>query len=928
MTYRLEYLGAHEFEHLVQALLLRVYGPTVQVFGAGADSGRDAVFEGRAVPVDGAHPHAEPWDGYHVFQVKFREQLQSTAANKTWLLAQIGRELDKWADPSRGRRGPKPEYIVFVTNVGLGGAVDGGMDQATQKIQSAAADHEWPLKDCAIWDRAKIERLLDGFASVRQQFNALITPGDVLATINLGRMTGLGALVEDIRPALEEHARTELITRGQINLGEAGQVANQKLDLAQVAVDLPARYPDNPDPLAPSFPALAHIVEAGERVLRPSVLAGAPLQPHFLVMGGPGQGKTTLGRLLAQLYRATMLAEREGMSQPVQTAASDTLDRAAEIGIPRPCARRWPVRVDLAEYADLAGGGADLPLLRYIAERITSCTGETFHARDMRAWLKAWPWLLVLDGYDEVAAKPARETVAAAVSQLLEQAHTEDADLLVVATTRPQGYSDELPTSFRKLLLAPLSADQAVDYASRLTELRMGDDADKPAVLQRIADAAANELTRRLMRTPLQVMIMSLLLERRPKPPQDRAALFADYYDVIYDREVQKQNYLATVLAERRADVDAIHHATGLRLQVASESAGEAEALLSSQDFETIIRDRLTEQGHEGAALERLAGDLLRAAHDRLVLVTAKGKDQVGFELRSIQEFMAARALVDGLDDKVVERLRVIATSAHWRNTWLLAVGAVYRSRPRLFDPVLHMMRELDASDTFSLIVETAPLLAIDILDDGMASKSPKHLRLLVDLSLQLLNGPNLGAGRLGDVLAEVGDDEAVRPKVIAALQRAWDGSPSAHEAAAIVLERLTGPDQQGVLPARARQMRATKPATAPPVGPGTADATVRLSEALPADARNWPLTSVEGRFVEEMRRVKTVVGPRGEFVLPGGITPRQAATDVLMDDDALSRVAEAIDAIEFYNWSARTAIVAFLWRARERVPVADRLAP
>ena len=420
---------------------------------------------------------------------------------------------------------------------------------------------------------------------------------------------------------------------------------------------------------------------------------------------------------------------------------------------------------------------------------------------------------------------------------------------------------------------------------------------------------------------------MSLLLERRAKPPQDRAALFADYYDVIYDREVQKKNYLATVLAERRADVDAIHHATGLRLQVASENAGEAEALLSSHDFESIIRDRLTEEGHEGAALDRLSGDLLQAARDRLVLVAANGKDQVGFELRSIQEFMAARALVDGLDHQVIERLRVIAPSAHWRNTWLLAVGAVHRDRPRLFDPVLHMMRELDASDTFSLIIETAPRLAVDILDDGMASKSPKHLRLLIDLALQLLTSvPYLGAGKLGDVLAEVGDDETVRLRVIAALQRAWDGPPMEHEAAAIVLERLTGADQQGALPARARQMQNTKPITAPPVGPGVGGTKVRLSEALPAETRNWPTTSVEGRFVEDLRNFRTTLGVRGEFVIPGGITPRQSATDLLADDVALNRVADAIDAIEPYNWSGRVAIVAFLWRARERVPVADHL--
>lgn len=294
MTYSLEQLGPHEFEHLVQALLLKVYGPTVAVHGTGPDSGRDATFEGRAIPVD-AEPHdATPWDGYHVFQVKFREQLQSTGANRQWLLTQIKRELARWTDPRKGRKGPEPEYIVFVTNVALGGAVDGGLAQATETIRSAATKSEWPLKDCAVWDRAKVERLLDGFADVRQRFNALITVGDVLAAVNLGHMTGLGGLTENIRPVLDEHARAELVTRGQVNLGEAGQLANDKLALAQVAVDLPVRHPDSPDLFPDSFPALAHIVTAGERVLRPSVF-GSKLKPHFLLVGGPRTGQDDAG---------------------------------------------------------------------------------------------------------------------------------------------------------------------------------------------------------------------------------------------------------------------------------------------------------------------------------------------------------------------------------------------------------------------------------------------------------------------------------------------------------------------------------------------------------------------------------------------------------------------------------------------------------
>lgn len=143
--------------------------------------------------------------------------------------------------------------------------------------------------------------------------------------------------------------------------------------------------------------------------------------------------------MLAQIYRASLFADDDRHSLPVRTASESTLVRLAEMGITRPKHRRWPIRVDLAEFADLAGAGADLSLLRYIADRIGAATGATFHARDMRAWLRAWPWLLVLDGYDEVAAKVARDNVAAAVQGLLETAHSEDADLLVVATTRPQG---------------------------------------------------------------------------------------------------------------------------------------------------------------------------------------------------------------------------------------------------------------------------------------------------------------------------------------------------------------------------------------------------------------------------------------------------------------------------------------------------------
>jgi hypothetical protein len=57
------------------------------------------------------------------------------------------------------------------------------------------------------------------------------------------------------------------------------------------------------------------------------------------------------------------------------------------------------------------------------------------------------------------------------------------------------------------------------------------------------------------------------------------------------------------------------------------------------------------------------------------VLLVPVLHDDIGFEVRSLREFMAARSLTSGPDDRVRERLSVLAPSAHWRNTWLFAAG-------------------------------------------------------------------------------------------------------------------------------------------------------------------------------------------------------------------------------------------------------------
>jgi hypothetical protein len=58
-------LGDREFEHLSQALALKVLGPGIGVFGDGPDGGREAAFEG---PMRFPEP-GTPWNGYGVVQL-------------------------------------------------------------------------------------------------------------------------------------------------------------------------------------------------------------------------------------------------------------------------------------------------------------------------------------------------------------------------------------------------------------------------------------------------------------------------------------------------------------------------------------------------------------------------------------------------------------------------------------------------------------------------------------------------------------------------------------------------------------------------------------------------------------------------------------------------------------------------------------------
>lgn len=481
-----------------------------------------------------------------------------------------------------------------------------------------------------------------------------------------------------------------------------------------------------------------------------------------LIIGGPGQGKSTLVQYLCQLHRAMLLRSRHALlSAPQQQACDVITSQATSDGLPRPNVPCLPLRIILRDFAAWMFRGKIEPreaLVRFIADRMTRMLRTIVEAGAVHAALARIPWLLVLDGLDEVPASAGRGDILDAVRALLESPLARTPHL-VVATTRPQGYGGELGGFLHRRLLG-LSRARALTYAVRLVEARYpGQITRHEEILERLTMAWNEPTGRRLMRTPLQVSVMAALVAQVGRAPADRWRLFSDYYRVMYQREVERPNLVqAELLRSLRKQIDEIHRLAGLWLQTRSEQAGETDALLSHEELARLIDAVLERNGHDDAEERRsLVRQIFDAAVERLVFLVPGEAGKYGFEIRSLQELMAAEALLTGGDAEVTQRLRHIAPLDPWRNVFLFAAGKCFADTwhlaPVIVDGICPWLNDghEDPAVRSSL---TGSEIALDLIEDGAARNQPKLARSLAVLALRLLELPPSAVQRR---LAQIG---------------------------------------------------------------------------------------------------------------------------------------------------------------------------
>lgn len=720
MDYQLENLGPERFQQLCQALLVKEY-PGITCLPVGQpDGGRDAF-----APVVESQDQSST-----IFQVKFIRSPQEKNITE-WINEITTKELPKVKKLLA--RGAK--LYIFITNAqGTAHLDSGSIDKTNAELTKSLG-----IPTVSLW-RDDINRRLDGNWDIKLRYPEILSGQDFIRLLlETASRDDHERRLNAIRAFLADQYQEDL----EVKFKQV-ELHNKLLDLF---VDLPfiAKLRKwRPISTAMPFRMAVRAEASGGVILSPmSDDANASADDgtatlllseyadhyfsHVVVEGAPGQGKSTLAQYLCQAHRIRLLNKYQDL---------ELLPNSHKIA-----PVRIPFKVDLRDLASWISGidpfsaeskaAEPRSLEAFLAHLVKHHSGGIdFSSHDFIELSKIAPFLIVLDGLDEVADIKNRSEVVLSISRAIPRIMENCKGLRVVITSRPAAFANSPGfdvENFTNLQLGSVTKHQINKYAKRWMDVRTltrKERSEFEAVLREKMDMPH---LRDLARNPMQLTILlSLIHTRGAALPDKRTSLYDAYVDLFFSRESSK----SSAVREHIDLLKDIHKYLGWFLHYTAETGDRhSGGRISADSLKKVIYDYLVAEQHGTSVLDDVFGAML----ERVVMIVSRIEGTYEFEVQPLREYFAARHLYDTASysppgrersGSKPDRFDAIAQNPYWLNVVRFFCGCF--SKGELLD-LADRVKALINSSVLSQSRHPVHLAAM-LLADWVFSQSPKAI--------------------------------------------------------------------------------------------------------------------------------------------------------------------------------------------------------
>jgi hypothetical protein len=764
MTYLYEQLDPERFQHFCQALIAKEY-PGTQCFPVGQrDGGLDAI-----QVLVGKDKEKR------IFQIKFVREPQNSKDDRKWLLKTMNKELPKLRELI-STHGKITEYIL-VTNVpGTAFPKHGSIDTLNELLEATL---DVPIR---AWWRDDLDRRCDTAADVKWSYPELLRGSDVLQAL----ATSLGHDLTIPRiEALKAFAVDQYEIDSEVRFKQV-ELSNKLLNLF---VDVPAIVPvqklenrRKEENRALEVRAALRRIQSKGGLSEPVSSSADPwdtdsndapigaatlllddelakLVDLVILEGGPGQGKSTVAQYICQVHRMRVLGK---------SVLSEIPDYH------RPRAVRFPIKIDLREYATWLAGknpfvidkdesrpsNASKALESFIAALVAEKSGgRTFTVDDFAAVARSSAMLVVLDGLDEVAEVSLRNEVVREISAAARRLKETAASLQILITTRPSALSEvsDFPASlFAKWSLAQLTRSLIDEYASRWIRTRNLTTKEASDIRRTLSEKLDQSHMRELARNPMQLTILlSVIHTRGGSLPDKRTALYDIYVELFLARESEKSD----IVKKRQDLLIDVHRYLAWVLHSEAET-GRTLGEIETNRLHEVLREYLTSEGRDPS----LSDELFTGLAQRVVFLVGAVEGIFEFEVQPLREYFAGRFLYETAPYSPVgnprsgtkdERFDAVARNMYWQNVTRFYAGCFSKGElPALVDRL-----EVLCTDSNLGLTSYPRSVAATLVADWVFSQNPRSLNKMIKIILaedgyRSLLGDGVGSAYGGEPLS------------------------------------------------------------------------------------------------------------------------------------------------------------------------------